>query len=78
VGGGQFRITAENRPNPAVLHGERQPAVAMAGVVSRPDERLGEEVVAFVSLRPGSSATPEEITEFARGRLAAHKYPGAS
>jgi long-chain acyl-CoA synthetase len=51
------------------------PAVAMAGVVGRPDERLGEEVVAFVSLRPGDQATPAEITEFARERLAAHKYP---
>jgi long-chain acyl-CoA synthetase len=51
------------------------PAVAMAGVVGRPHERLGEEIVAFVSLRPGSEATPAEITEFARGRLAAHKYP---
>jgi long-chain acyl-CoA synthetase len=53
----------------------QHPAVAMAGVVSRPDERLGEEVVAFVSLRPGIQASAEEITEFARGRLAAHKYP---
>ena len=51
------------------------PAVAMAGVVGQPDERLGEEIVAFVSLRPGAQATPAEITEFARGRLAAHKYP---
>ena len=53
----------------------QHPAVAMAGVVGRPDERLGEEVVAFVSLRPGTQATPAEIIEFARGRLAAHKYP---
>jgi len=53
----------------------QHPAVAMAGVVGRPHERLGEEVVAFVSLRPDSQATPAEITEFARGRLAAHKYP---
>ena len=53
----------------------QHPAVAMAGVVGRPDERLGEEVVAFVSLRPGTQATPAEITEFARERLAAHKYP---
>jgi len=51
------------------------PAVAMAGVVGRPDERLGEEIVAFVSLRPDTEATPGEIIEFARGRLAAHKYP---
>jgi long-chain acyl-CoA synthetase len=47
----------------------------MAGVVGRPDERLGEEVVAFVSLRPGGQATPAEIAEFARERLAANKYP---
>jgi long-chain acyl-CoA synthetase len=53
----------------------QHPAVAMAGVVGRPDERLGEEIVAFVSLRPGAQATPAEITEFARERLAAHKYP---
>jgi long-chain acyl-CoA synthetase len=51
------------------------PAVAMAGVVGRPDERLGEEIVAFVSLLPGRQATPAEIVEFARGRLAAHRYP---
>ena len=53
----------------------QHPAVAMAGVVGRPDERLGEEIVAYVSLRPGSEADPGEIIEFARGRLAAHKYP---
>jgi long-chain acyl-CoA synthetase len=53
----------------------QHPAVVMAGVVSRPDERLGEEIVAFVSLRPDSQATPAEITQFARERLAAHKYP---
>jgi long-chain acyl-CoA synthetase len=53
----------------------QHPAVAMAGVVGRPDERLGEEVVAFVSLRPDGEAAPAEIIEFARGRLAAHKYP---
>jgi long-chain acyl-CoA synthetase len=47
----------------------------MAGVVGRPDQRLGEEIVAFVSLLPASQATPAEIIEFARGRLAAHKYP---
>ena len=37
------------------------PAVLEAAVVGRPDDRLGEEVIAFVSLRPGTSATPEEV-----------------
>lgn len=51
------------------------PAVALAGVVGRPDQRLGEEVVAFVSLRPGAQATAAELTEHARRHLAATKYP---
>ena len=51
------------------------PAVAQAGVVGRPDARLGEEVVAFVSLRPGAEATAEELTEHAKRHLAANKYP---
>jgi long-chain acyl-CoA synthetase len=51
------------------------PAVAQAGVVGRPDARLGEEVVAFVSLRPGEEATAGELTDHAKRHLAAHKYP---
>src|ERR1700730_14606690 len=51
------------------------PAVAQAGVVGRPDARLGEEVVAFVSLRPGAEAAADELTEHAKRHLAANKYP---
>lgn len=51
------------------------PSVAMAAVVGRPDPRLGEEVVAFVALRPAQPAQPAELIAFARERLAAHKYP---
>jgi long-chain acyl-CoA synthetase len=51
------------------------PAVAQAGVVGRPDGRLGEEVVAFASLRPGASATPDELVAYAKAHLAATKYP---
>jgi long-chain acyl-CoA synthetase len=51
----------------------RHPAVTAAGVVGRPDERLGEEIVAFVSVR--SEVTPEELVAHARGSLAANKYP---
>ena len=50
------------------------PAVAFAGVVGRPDPRVGEEVVAFVSLRPGASATAEELVDFGRERLGGYKY----
>jgi long-chain acyl-CoA synthetase len=51
------------------------PAVAQAAVVGRPDARLGEEVVAFVSPRPGAEVTAAELTQHARQHLAAHKYP---
>jgi long-chain acyl-CoA synthetase len=51
------------------------PEVAMAGVVGRPDDRLGEEVVAFVSLTPGATVSADELIEFTRSRMAANKYP---
>jgi long-chain acyl-CoA synthetase len=51
------------------------PAVAMAAVVGRPDGRLGEEVVGFVALRPGTTATGAELVAHAKARLAATKYP---
>ena len=50
-------------------------AVASAAVVGRRDPRLGEEVVAFVALRPGRTATAEELVEFAKSKVGAHKYP---
>ena len=51
------------------------PAVAEAAVIGKPDEKLGEEVLAFVALKPGASAEPDEIIAFAKERLAAYKYP---
>jgi long-chain acyl-CoA synthetase len=51
------------------------PAVAQAGVVGRPDPRLGEEVTAYVALRPGATATPATLVEHARAHLSATKYP---
>jgi long-chain acyl-CoA synthetase len=51
------------------------PAVLEAAVIGKPDERLGEEVVAVVALHPGLSATAEEIIAHSRERLAAYKYP---
>ena len=51
------------------------PAVAVCAVVGRPDEQSGEEVVAFVQLNAGASATPEELIAYAREHLSAVKYP---
>jgi long-chain acyl-CoA synthetase len=50
-------------------------AVAEAAVVGIPDAALGEEVAAFVTLRPGAHAGAEELVAFCRERLAAFKYP---
>ncbi|MBV9603848.1 MAG: AMP-binding protein [Solirubrobacterales bacterium] len=52
------------------------PAVTGAGVVGRPDERHGEEVVAFVSVsgEPGAVGT-DSLVEWARDRIGGYKYP---
>jgi long-chain acyl-CoA synthetase len=51
------------------------PAIEAAGVAGRPDEVHGEEVVAFVSLRPGSEITSEDLIEWARSRIGGYRYP---
>ncbi len=51
------------------------PAVVAAAVVGRPDPTLGEEVVAFVQLGAGATATPEELVAFGKENLGAYKYP---
>jgi long-chain acyl-CoA synthetase len=53
----------------------QHPEVAMAAVVGRPDERLGEEVIGFVTLVEDATVTGPELVAYARERLAAHKYP---
>jgi long-chain acyl-CoA synthetase len=68
---GGFNVYPRDVEDVLVAH----PAVAQAGVVGRPDPRLGEEIVAYVSLRPDTEATAAELTEHAREHLAANKYP---
>ena len=51
------------------------PAVAEAAVLAVPHPELGEEVAAFVALRPDSRATPDELVAHCRERLATFKYP---
>jgi len=51
------------------------PAVSMAAVVGVPDERLGEEVKAFVVLKPGASLAADALVAWSQEQLAAFKYP---
>ncbi len=51
------------------------PKVADVQVIGVPDERYGEEVMAWVLPRPDTSIDPEEIREFCRGRIAHYKVP---
>lgn len=56
-----------------VLYGHR--AVQDVAIVSKPDPTWGEVPVAFVTLRPGESATEDELIGFVRERLAHYKAP---
>jgi long-chain acyl-CoA synthetase len=51
------------------------PAVAEAAVIGLPDTLMGEEVVAFVVLKPGQAATADEVAGFCQTRLAKYKCP---
>jgi fatty-acyl-CoA synthase len=57
--------------DPALIEGplQQHPAVQLAAAVGMPDARVGEIPIAFVQLRPGQSATAEEIAAFAAARI---------
>jgi long-chain acyl-CoA synthetase len=50
-------------------------AVREAAVVGVPHDELGEEIAAFVALKEGSAASPEEIQTHVKDQVAAYKYP---
>ncbi len=53
----------------------KHPAVQAASVVAKPDEKWGETPCAFIELRPGQTATPEEIVAYCREHVAHYKAP---
>ena len=57
----------------STLH--KHPAVALAAVVAKPDEKWGEVPCAFIELKEGATATADEIIAFTREHLAGFKCP---
>jgi len=51
------------------------PAVAEAAVIGKPDPVLGEKVVAYLALKPGSSLTKQEVKDCFKGKVSSFKVP---
>ena len=49
--------------------------VSEAQVIGVPSERYGEEVMAWVRLKPEAQISVEELTRFCSGRIATYKIP---
>jgi len=57
----------------AVLYGH--PAVLRAAVIGLPHDRWGEAVTAVIVLKPGATATEQELLDHCRGQLAGYESP---
>ena len=53
----------------------QHPKVDQAEVIGVPDAKFGEEICAWIKLKPGVTADPEEIREFCRDKIAHYKIP---
>jgi len=53
----------------------KHPAVEIAAVVAKPDEKWGETPCAFVELKPGANATADELIAWCKKNLASYKCP---
>ncbi|MBK5224813.1 MAG: acyl-CoA synthetase, partial [Acidimicrobiia bacterium] len=71
INSGGEKIFAEEVEAAVKLH----PDVIDAVVVGRPSERWGHEVVAVVSLRPGSDASDDDLRAVCAEHLARYKLP---
>jgi fatty-acyl-CoA synthase len=53
----------------------KHPAVQAAAVVAKPDDKWGETPCAFIELKPGQSATQDDLIAWCRKNLASYKCP---
>ena len=53
----------------------KHPAVMAVAVVAKQDDKWGETPCAFVELKPGASATADELTQWCKSQLAGYKVP---
>ncbi|MDI9480247.1 MAG: long-chain-fatty-acid--CoA ligase [Syntrophomonadaceae bacterium] len=53
----------------------QHPKVNKVAAIGIPDEKRGENVGVYISLKPGETATPEEFMEFCKPKLAKYKWP---
>ena len=51
------------------------PQIADVQVIGVPDERYGEELMAWIIARPGTSLSEEAVREFCQGKIARYKIP---
>ena len=51
------------------------PKISDVQVIGIPDQKYGEEVMAWVRLKEGETATAEELREFCEGKIAHYKIP---
>jgi fatty-acyl-CoA synthase len=52
-----------------------RPDIADVQVVGVPDLKYGEELMAWVKMRPGAAATDDELRAFCKGKIATYKIP---
>ncbi|MGH6911375.1 MAG: AMP-binding protein, partial [Phenylobacterium sp.] len=53
----------------------RHPAIADVSVIGVPDQKFGEELCAWIILKPGESLTAEAVRDFCQGQIAHYKIP---